>query len=397
MQHRSGQNRARVVLVGAGHAHVGALRLFGLKSLPNVALTLISRARHTPYSGMLPGLIAGHYQVDDIHIDAVPLARLAGARLYLDEAVGLDLANRLVICRDAPPVPYDLLSIDIGSTPNTGEVPGADAHAVPVKPIDGFLARFEALLKRTLERKGRAAIAGVGGGAGGVELLLSVERRLRREISAAGYGKAGLSFTLVTASDDLLPGYPPAFRARFRGILCARGITVVTGATVRSVESGQLVVAGRAPLAADEFLWTTQAAPARWLAQTGLLLDADGFIKVDDTLRAVGHDDIFAAGDIIAFTPRALPKSGVYAVRAGPVIADNIRRALDGTPLRAFDPQREALYLVSTGERCAVGTRNGFTFAGAWVWRWKDWIDRRFMRQFKTLPDLQAALPDRSE
>src|SRR5262247_792601 len=174
-----------VVLVGAGHSHVTVLRMFGMKPIPGVRLTLISREVHTPYSGMLPGLIAGHYGFDDAHIDTRPLTRFAGARLYQDEVVGLDLAGRHVICGHRPPVPYDLLSINIGSTPNTGDVPGASEHAIPVKPIDGFLGRFDALSARVLARKGRARIALVGAGAGGVELLLSVEHRLRGAIARA--------------------------------------------------------------------------------------------------------------------------------------------------------------------------------------------------------------------
>jgi selenide, water dikinase len=385
-----------VVLVGAGHSHVTVLRMFGMKPIPGVRFTLISREVHTPYSGMLPGLIAGNYGFDDAHIDTRPLTRFAGARLYQDEVVGLDLAGRHVICRRRPPVPYDLLSLNIGSTPNTTNVPGASEHAIPVKPIDGFLHRFEALKARVLARKGKTRVALVGAGAGGVELLLSVDHRLRREVAKAGFDAGGLSFVLVSDVADILPTFPAAFRERFHAILAARGIEVVTGAAVTAVEAGRLILAGRAPVEADEILWTTQAAPARWLAQAGLPLDANGFLKVEDTLRVSGHHDLFAAGDTIAFAARELPKSGVYAVRAGPVLADNLRRALTGKSLRPFRPQREALYLVSTGEPYAVGARNGLVVEGAWVWRWKDWIDRRFMRKFNELPEMvtpPAALP----
>lgn len=386
-----------VVLLGAGHSHVTVLRMFGMKPIAGVRLTLISREVHTPYSGMLPGLIAGVYGFDDAHIDTGPLARFAGARLYQDEAVDIDVAGRRVICRSRPPVPYDLVSLDIGSTPNTAGVPGASEHAIPVKPIDGFLRRFEALQARILARKGHSAVALVGAGAGGVELLLSVEHRLRQTVRQAGLDASGLSFALVSDAPNILPSFPAAFRARFHRILAARGIAVITGAPVTAVEPGRLLLAGYGPLAADEILWTTQAAPAQWLAKAGLPLDRRGFLQVDETLRVVGHDDIFAAGDTIAFPGRELPKSGVYAVRAGPPLAENIRRTLTGRPLRPFRPQREALYLVSTGERYAVGTRNGFVVEGAWVWRWKDWIDRRFMRKYNELPEMPptaaAALP----
>ena len=382
-----------VVLVGAGHAHVAVLRMFGMKPIPGVRFTLISRELHTPYSGMLPGLVAGLYGFDDAHIDSGPLARFAAARLYQDEAVDLDLAGRRVICRHRPPVPYDVLSLNIGSTPNTAGVPGASEHAIPVKPIDGFLDRFEALKRRVLERRGHARIALVGAGAGGVELLLSVERRLRREVSLAGFDAAALSFVLISDVAEILPSFPSAFRDRFQNILAARGIAVVTGTPVGRLEAGRLILDGHAPVEADEILWTTQAAPARWLAATGLPVDDLGFLVVDEFLRVAGRDDVFAAGDTIAFAPRALPKSGVYAVRAGPVLADNIRRSLQGRPLRPFRPQRDALYLVSTGERYALGTRNGLVVEGAWVWRWKDWIDRRFMAKFNALPEMAPTAP----
>ncbi|GIX09356.1 selenide, water dikinase SelD [Elioraea sp.] len=377
-----------VVLVGAGHAHVQVLRRFGMRPLEGVRLTLITRELHTPYSGMLPGLIAGRYAFDEAHIDTGPLARFAAARLYPDEVVGLDLARRHVLCRHRPPVPYDLLSINIGSRPNTGDVPGAETHAIPVKPIDGFLARFAALKARVLAGRSRHVLL-VGGGAGGVELLLSVERRLRRELAAAGGDDAALRFTLVAGRNGLLPRFPAAFRRRFASVLAARRIAVHEGMDVTAVEAGAVVLGeGGTRLAADEILWTTEAAPARWLAETGLAVDARGFVRVDATLRAIGRKDVFAAGDTIAFDPAPIPRSGVHSVRAGPVLADNIRAVLTGGRLRRYRPQRDALSIVGTGEPHAIATRNGITVAGAWVWRWKDRIDRRFMRRFSDLPEM---------
>jgi selenide,water dikinase len=387
MQRLTQPERKNVVLIGAGHAHVTVLREFGLSPVAGTSLTLISRGQHTPYSGMLPGLIAGDYQFEDIHIDTLPLTRFAGAQFYQDEAIGLDLGNRLVICRGGVRISFDVLSIDIGSTPNTADVPGAAEHAIPVKPIDGFLSRFEALMARTLAQRGRARVAVVGAGAGGVELILALQHRLSQEVARGGLATNGLTFVLVSATADILPAFPSAFRARFRALLAERGVVVATGAPIARVEAGRLLFDDGASIKADEILWATQAAPPSWLASSGLPLDQHGFLKVDETLRVVGRDDMFAAGDVISFAPRELPKSGVYAVRAGPVLADNLRRTLTGQPLRPFQPQRDALYLVSTGDRRAIGTRNGLTFGGAWAWRWKDWIDRRFMRRFKDLPE----------
>jgi selenide,water dikinase len=377
-----------VVLVGAGHAHVQVLKRFGMKPVPGVRLTLITREVHTPYSGMLPGLIAGRYGFDDAHIDTGPLCRFAGARLYHSVAEGIDRAAGTVLCDNRPPVPYDILSIDIGATPNTTGVPGADEYAVAVKPIDSFLRRFEDLRRRVLAAKGKRRILMVGGGASSVELLLSLDTRLRKELRDAGHDPAPLAIGLITAADRVLPDLPQAFSSRFALILRRRGIKVMTGARVSGVGRGAVRIEGRGGLAADEILWATESQAPGWLKETGLALDDRGFLAVDAQLRVRGEQNIFAAGDVIGFTPRPLAKSGVYAVRAGPVLAENIRSAVTGGKLKSYRPQRDAMYLVSTGEPYAVGTRNGLVFGGEWVWRWKDRIDRRFMGHFNRLPEM---------
>lgn len=287
------------------------------------------------------------------------------------------------------PPAYSLyvVSLDIGSATNTSSVAGATEHAVPIKPIDGFLLRFEALEGRVLERKGKARLALVGAGAAGLELVLAVERRLRQRLAQSGCDPAGLSCILVSASACILPSFRAAFRRRFERVLQARGIVIAAGAEVARVGAGVLHRSYHEPVLADEILWATHAAAPAWLAQTGLALDRGGFVQVDATLRAKRRAQVFAAGDVAAFGPGAIPKSGVYAVRTGPVLADNIRRTVAGKRLRSYRSQREALYLVSTGGRHAVGTRNGLVFEGAWVWRWKDWLDRCFMARFNDLPE----------
>ena len=381
-----------VVLVGAGHAHVGVIKRFGMEPVPGVRLTLVTRQVHTPYSGMLPGMIAGHYSADEAHIDTGPLCRLASARLYHSEVVGLDLAKRTVLCSNRPPVPYDILALNIGSTPGMQEVPGVAEHAVPVKPVDGFLARFEAARDRVLAAKGRARIGIVGAGAGGVELLLSLHHRLVADVRRAGHDPAGLSFVIITPSAEVLPALPPGTRRRFAAILRSRHVDVRFDSKVTALEPGVAVIndgAGR--IALDEIFWTTRAEPPRWLRETGLTLDQAGFIRVGRTLQSVSHPEVLAAGDIASIDGYTLPKSGVYAVRSGPPLAANIRNLLLGRPLQAHRPQRDALYLISTGDANAVGTRNGLTFEGGWVWRWKDWIDRRFMAKFNELPQMSTA------
>ena len=373
-----------LVLVGGGHSHVAVLKAFAMKPLPGVRTTLITRDVHTPYSGMLPGHIAGHYGLDECHIDLRPLANLAGARIYRQSATGIDPDARLVLTDDRPPVPYDVVSIDIGSAPRTGDVPGAAEHAVPVKPIGGFIARWEALADRVSRRRGPVRIAVVGGGAGGVELALSAQHRLSR---GAG-GTGAVAMTVLDAADDLLPAHNRATRARFARILAARGIEAILGRAVTRVEPGRLVLEDGETVGADEILWVTSAAAEPWPAAAGLDADGDGFIRVDDFLRSTSHADVFACGDVATMANHSRPKAGVFAVRQGPPLAENLRRALTGRPLRRWRPQRAYLSLISTGDAYAVASRGRFAVEGRWVWRAKDWIDRRWMRKYTDLPEM---------
>jgi selenide,water dikinase len=380
-----------LVLLGGGHAHVTVLRRFGMQPLPGVRLTLVSRVVETPYSGMLPGLIAGHYSRGEAHIDLRPLARFARARAVFDEAIGLDLVNKEVRLRDRPPLTYDVLSIDIGSTPNLA-VAGAAHHTVPVKPIDRLLDRWSAQMTRVCESDTLRRIAVVGGGAGGVELLLAVQYALRTRLARQGRSDSHLEYHLFTEG-HLLPTHNRSVRRRFERILAKRRVNVHLGSAVVEVVAGVLRTADGRNNTIDETLWTTQAAAAPWIAASGLAVDADGFLQVSSTLQSTSHSEVFAAGDIASMVDHPRPKSGVFAVRQGPPLARNLRRALLGEPLEPYDPQRQYLSLISTGDRYAVACRGPIAFEGAWVWRWKDWIDRRFVRTYTVLPDRSVPTP----
>jgi len=374
------------VLVGGGHSHVEVLRRFGLVPPAGARLTLICRAAHTPYSGMLPGLVAGHYGFDDVHIDLRPLARFAGARFIEAEVTGLDAANRRVLCAARPPVPYDLLSINTGATPRTGDVPGGAEAAVPVKPINRFLDGWNALLERARGRGGPMRLAVVGAGAAGVEILLAIQYRLARLRADAGRGADDDVFHLFSATPDILPTHNACVRATFRRVLAARGVILHLGTPVVGVAPGRLRTAAGDEIPADEILWVTAAGAPSWPGAAGLAVDGDGFIRVTDTLQSVSHPDIFAAGDVASMIDHPRPKAGVIAVRQGPPLADNLRRAVQGESPRRWRPQRRFLSLISTGDRYAVASRGAFYARGRLVWLWKDWIDRRFMRRYKALP-----------
>lgn len=375
-----------LVLVGGGHSHVAVLRSFGMRPMPGLRLTLLCRDVHAPYSGMLPGHIAGHYTFDDAHIDLEPLARFAGARFFHDEAVGLDLTNRRVLCRGRPPVPYDLLSLDIGSTPSLSEVPGAAGNVIPVKPIDRFTERWERVVARAREAGGGLRIGVVGGGAGGVEILLAAQHRLGRELAASSARPN--EYHLFTDGAEILPTHNARVRRIFARVLAERGVRVRADHRVVAAEPGLLHFANGAQAALDVILWVTHASAAPWLKESGLKLDANGFVEVGETLQSLSHPEVFAAGDIAAMVGHPRPKAGVFAVRQGRPLAANLRRVLLGRPPRRFRPQRRFLSLISTGDKYAVASRGPFAFEDAWVWRWKNRIDCRFMRKYSELPEM---------
>jgi selenide,water dikinase len=383
-----------IVLIGGGHSHVGVLKRFGMTPEPGVRLTLICSDMHTPYSGMLPGYVSGHYSYDDAHIDLSRLAVFAGARLFRDDVIGIDRANARVICRNRPPVPYDRLSINIGSTPQLDGVPGAAEFATPVKPITRFNTRWLELLAKVQQwEQSVLRIAVVGAGAGGVELVLSMQYRLTQELAARGRSAALLEFHLLSAGDAILPTHNNRVRTKFAAVLAERGVLVHVNAEVTRVTAGQLHCRSGAVHAVDEVMWVTQAGGASWLQGTGLARNAGGFVMVNDHLQTLTDPHIFAAGDIAAMQNFPLEKAGVFAVRMGLPLADNLRLSVRGQSLRAYRPQSKWLALISTGDRYAVASRGSLGFWGAWVWRWKDQIDRRFMDKFATFPAMPAAGP----
>lgn len=383
-------NERHLLLVGGGHSHAVVLRKLALSPLSGARITLVSAAIHTPYSGMLPGMIAGHYDYDATHIDLEPLARAAGVRLIRDAVTGLDLAGQRVLFAERPPLPFDILSLDIGSTPSMDAIPGARDHTLPVKPIARFLPRWEELKRRVLERESPPRLATVGAGAGGVELTLAVQYSLGRALQAAGRPADSLRIDLFFGSDEILATHPPKVRRKLSATLGRKGITLHPATRIAAVEAGALLADDGTRHPVDEVFWVTQAGAAPWLANAGLATDDAGFVAVDACLRSVSHPAVFAAGDVAAVLPHPREKAGVFAVRQGPPLEQNLRRVLAGADPEPFEPQRRFLTIISTGDRSAVASRGSWAFQGRLMWRWKDWIDRRFMALFSELPQPPA-------
>jgi selenide, water dikinase len=353
-----------IVLLGAGHAHVEVLHRFAMHPEPGVRLTLISREPETPYSGMLPGLIRSEYTHDDAHIDLAPLAALANARLILAEVTAFDAEMRTATITGRPGIPFDLLSIDVGGIPAAPNDAG-----IAVKPIGRFLDRLHRL---EAELPAGARIAVVGGGAAGVELALALAVRFAGQ----------LRLVLVSATSEPVATSPALVRRTVRNALVDAGVELICGVSASSLDAGRLSLSDGSFIDVATALWATGVNGPAFLAASGVACDRSGCIRVTHELRSVSHSHIFAAGDCASLDGDARPKAGVWAVRAGQPLADNLRRAATGLAPKSWRPQRDALTILGLGHGRAIAWRNGLALQGRSVWWLKDRIDRRWMRRY---------------
>jgi len=369
-----------MVLAGGGHSHALVLRMLAMDPPLAWRVTLVSDVSHAPYSGMLPGLIGGAYAYDEAHIDLRRLCAAAGAVFVHSAVTGIEMTERRLLLADGPPLRYDVLSLNIGAEP-AAVLPGLADHGIPVKPVGRLLVGWNALLATAKADSDRErTVVVVGAGAGGVEFALAIRRQLPR---------ASRVVVLEHAS-EIMPGHNARARALMTSELQRAGVELRTGVEITSVDAGQVRGARGAATPFDALFYATPARPPAWLGTAGLAVTPEGFVRVQTTLRSISDPRVFAAGDVAAIEGYALPRAGVYAVRAAATLHTNLRRSIGKTPLVTYTPQRQALALIGLGDGRAIASRAGWAFRGKLPWRWKERIDRRFMERFTELPPMAA-------
>jgi pyridine nucleotide-disulfide oxidoreductase family protein len=329
---------------------------------------------------MVPGFVAGRYELDELGIDVEGLARRAGARVVLERARTIDAERRRIVLEGGDEISYDLASINIGSTVAGLDTPGVRQHTIPTRPISGFVKRIGVLIERTrfqgLQRALRIVV--VGGGAGGVELAFCLESRLARE------AEGPIKVLLVNDDKRVLVDYPESLAERVERHARSCGIVIQSHRRVVAVETDLVHFEDDTSAAQDAVIWVTGAASHPLFRDSGLPIDSDGFVLTRPTLQVEGHDELFAVGDCATLIEHPdTPKAGVYAVRQGPTLIHNLRAALDGRTLDKYVPQQDSLTLLNLGGGTALGAKWGLSFEGRWVMELKDRIDRRFMSRFR--------------
>jgi pyridine nucleotide-disulfide oxidoreductase family protein len=366
----------RLLLAGGGHAHLFVLRQLAAARWPETEVTLVSPYPRQIYSGMLPGWIAGHYRLDECAVALAPLAAAAGVRFVQDHVIAVEAGHRRVRCATVGELPYDLLSVDTGAPVDPTALAATGARLLPIRPLEDFVTGWEASLA-AFAAAGTARVAVVGGGAAGIELALAVRHRLTTLLGATQ------NTVFLVEGEGLLAGHGAAVVARAARALARHGVVRHRGRATGAPAG--LRLADGSDLPVDCLIAAPKVAPPAWLADSGLALAADGHLAVGEGQRSPSHPEVFAAGDVSTRVDAPHAKSGVYAVRAGPVLAANLQRALAGLPPLPYRPQARSLYLLATGPKAAIVSWGGWTAGGSWAWHWKDWIDRRFLRPYTGL------------
>ena len=376
-------------LIGGGHAHVQVLNMWAMQPIPGVRLTLISPQAKAPYSGMLPGLISGHYQEHDVHVDLARLCQYASARFIQAEVERVDLEKKQCIIQQRAALGFDTISFNTGITPGFS-VPGAEINSVAVKPIAEFYPRWLGIKDRLLTRDTACNIGVAGGGAAGIELILAMQHALKDSVKIH-------HFHLFQKGLGLPENYPSAFQKKLAAVFKSRAIKVHKGSAITQID--EIVSADgkrnlkihlsdsqeKSDAEFSEIFWCTQAAAPAWPKKSGLACDAEGFIQVNHALQSTSHKFVFAAGDVARQEHENTPRAGVFAVRQASTLFKNLQACLLHKPLRTFKPQAHFLRLLACGDQSAIACKPGTgmpSLQGHWVWRWKNSIDQKFMAMF---------------
>lgn len=376
-----------LVLIGGGHTHALVLRMWGMRPLPGARLTVIDPGAAAAYSGMLPGFVAGHYRLEELQLDLVRLCHFAGARLILGRATSIDPMACSVTVEGRGEIGFDVASVDVGIHTAMPDLPGFAEHAVPAKPLTTFATRWADFLSHAGDATPPPGAAVIGAGLAGVELILAMAHALHARAP-------GARLTLIETAPQIAPANPAA-RQRLERALAEAGVETLTNARITRVEADAIVLADGRRIASAFTVGAAGAKAHSWLAETGLPVTEDGFLRIGADLRVEGHEAIFAVGDCAHQQASPRPKAGVFAVRAAPVLAHNLRAALLGRNLRAFKPQKSYLKLASLGRKSALMEKAGLVLSGPALWRWKDRIDRKFMEKFTSLPEMPQPRPPR--
>ena len=375
-----------LVLAGAGHTNLHIVRMWLQQPIADVQLTVVSPTPYATYSGMFPGTLAGLYAPEEMLIDLDQLTHAAGARLIVAECIGIDVPRRRVLLKDRPGIPFDMVSVGVGSRPAGMESVAKHPGLISIKPMFTAMNRLRHRLSELTSAPDepnketdvdKICIVVVGAGAAGVEIAFCVRQFIRREYP--NLWQRGIQVSIIDRHDSILRGYRPSTRRIAEQKMADHQIQKVVNCTVVSCDDRQLLLDNCDPIPADVVLWCAGATAVPLLDAIDLPKSGNGFLRVKSTLQTITGEPVFAVGDSASIDGASNSRAGVYAVRQGPILWQNIHRMFVGQPLVHYRPQRDFLSLLAIGDGSAIGQYRWLSSHGRWLWRLKDRIDSKFM------------------
>lgn len=369
-------DKTNVVLVGGGHAHLYLIKKYAKQACPKIKLTLISSYDKQYYSGMASSFLEGVYNEEDFSFDLINICKNAGVEFIEGLATKIDYENKKVICSNSLEMPFDILSLDIGSEVAYQNVAGVKDFAITVKPLINLLS-----IKKMLDRKSEDdySVVIVGGGAVGVELSLA----LRNYSNTLG---KNIDIAIVEAGDSVLKTYSFKVINKTAEILKKNIIQVYSGETILKVEDKIVLTKNGSKIKYSILIWAVGISANSIFLNSNIPTDNNGYMLVNNFLQSQKYPFIFGAGDCIEFENfNYVKKVGVYAIKEAPVLWENILNYAQNKKLREYRPQKTFLSIISTGKKTAVLFNKGFVLSGKLAWLVKDIIDRSFISKFKNL------------
>lgn len=366
----------KIALVGAGHANLEVLKSLDANKSPHWRFFLFSIEDTVLYSGLIPRWVLGQIPQQKLLIDLERLCLSKGVAHVQSRVVRIDADHRTLVTSDGHSYGFDLLYLNVGGVPASIAVdPQSADRCIPVKPLRPFIEKWHEI-ERTLHFYQDLTIAVVGGGAASIEIATAMSLRLR-----SLHGSRS-RVHLFTAADRVGKNYDLKISQSLMKSIQIAGVEVHLSHEVTQVEAQRLFFKDKTLSFGFDFAFhalPVTAPPA--LELRGIATDSNGFVLVDEFLRASPH--VFAAGDCTAFvSERGLPRSGVTAVQQGGLLTANLHRSVSDEALRPYVPPRSQLNILLSGQGSAHAIFGSYFVSGKTAWLLKNYIDNRYLKSF---------------
>ncbi len=370
----------RILLIGGGHAHIQVLhqlsKLSSSLGREKFQVTLISDVKLAPYSGMIPSFLAGDYRAEELQFDLEAICRRLGFDFLNQAVTGIYADQNTVVCSDAQTLPYDICSINIGIRPQMIPAPSQDSQDIfYLKPISRLIEKWQSLSVQFSRADQELNLIVIGGGAAAFEIAIACRRHFKN---------LKTRIQMITGTRPLLSEQNLRVQKLAYESLDHHSIACIEGQRVKSINEKNLILDDETEIARQIVFVGVSAQAPELFRKSNLRINDNGFVQVNQFLQVLGQSNLFAAGDCCEFTPLPLAKAGVFAVREGPILFENIKaKILNQTQLKKYIPQKQWLSILVSGEREAILCYRNFAIRGRIAWLLKDYIDRRFMRRFQ--------------